>query len=59
MGEFKSPGKIVLTQREYDFINKEYTKYLCKIASGYAILEAFDLILNKNIIGSFDYFHYI
>lgn len=28
MGEFKSPGKVVLTPRDYDVINSEYTKYL-------------------------------
>ncbi|KAL4453036.1 hypothetical protein ABPG73_015873 [Tetrahymena malaccensis] len=59
MGEFKSPVKIVLSPREYEYMNKEYNKYLCKIACSHAILEAFNLILNKNIIASFDYFHYI
>lgn len=45
MGEFKSPGKIVLTTRDYDVINKEYTKFLGKVSCSFAIMEAFDLIL--------------
>lgn len=59
MGEFKSPGKLVLSPKEYEFIHKEYNKYLSKVSCGFAIIEAFNLILAKNIIGSFDYFHYI
>ena len=47
MGEFKSPGKLVLTPRDYDVINKEYTKFLQKVSCAFAIHQAFDLILNN------------
>jgi len=59
MGEFKSPGKLVLSPKEYEFIHKEYNKYLSKVSCAFAIIDAFNLILAKNIIGSFDYFHFI
>lgn len=59
MGEFKSPGKLVLTQAEHEIINKEYTKFLEKVSCYFAIMEAFELILKNDAIASFDYFYYI